>query len=88
VEKLVAAGDIYLGKYAGWYSVRDETYFVESETELGADGKRRAVSTGADVDWVEEPSYFFRLSPGANGCSTSTPRTRASSRRRAGATRS
>ncbi len=61
-EKLVAAGDIYLGKYAGWYSVRDETYFVESETELGPDSKRRAISTGAEVDWVEEPSYFFKLS--------------------------
>ncbi len=60
--KLVAAGDIYLGKYAGWYSVRDETYFVESETELGPDKKRRATSTGAEVQWVEEPSYFFRLS--------------------------
>ena len=35
-EKLVAAGDIYLGKYAGWYSVRDEAYFVEGETEVGA----------------------------------------------------
>ena len=42
-EKLVAAGDIYLGKYAGWYSVRDETYFVESETEVGPDNKRRAI---------------------------------------------
>ena len=61
-EKLVAAGDIYLGKYAGWYSVRDETYFVEGETEVGQDGKRRALSTGAEVDWVEEPSYFFKLS--------------------------
>ncbi|HKU95921.1 MAG TPA: methionine--tRNA ligase, partial [Vineibacter sp.] len=61
-EKLVAAGDLYLGKYAGWYSVRDETYFVESETEVGPDGKRRATATGADVEWVEEASYFFRLS--------------------------
>jgi methionyl-tRNA synthetase len=61
-EKLVAAGDIYLGKYAGWYSVRDETYFVEGETEVGEDGKRRAIPTGAEVCWVEEPSYFFKLS--------------------------
>jgi methionyl-tRNA synthetase len=65
-EKLVAAGDIYLGKYAGWYSVRDETYFVEGETEVGPDGKRRAISTGAEVDWVEEPSYFFKLSAWAD----------------------
>jgi methionyl-tRNA synthetase len=61
-QKLVEAGDIYLGNYAGWYSVRDETYFVESETEVGPDNKRRALSTGAEVEWVEEPSYFFRLS--------------------------
>jgi methionyl-tRNA synthetase len=61
-RKLVASGDIYLGKYAGWYSVRDETYFAASETEVGSDGKRRAITTGAEVDWVEEASYFFRLS--------------------------
>jgi methionyl-tRNA synthetase len=61
-EKLLAAGDIYLGSYAGWYSVRDETYFVEGETEVGTDGKRRATATGAEVEWVEEPSYFFKLS--------------------------
>ena len=61
-EKLVASGDSYLGKYAGWYSVRDETYFVEGGTEVGQDGKRRAIPTGAEVSWVEEPSYFFRLS--------------------------
>ena len=51
-EKLVASGDIYLGKYAGWYSVRDEAYFVEGETEV-VDGKRRAVASGAEVEWVE-----------------------------------
>ena len=61
-EKLVASGDIYLGSYAGWYSVRDETYFVEGETEIGPDKKRRATATGAEVEWVEEPSYFFKLS--------------------------
>ncbi len=65
-KKLVAAGDIYEGKYAGWYSVRDETYFVEGETEVGPDNKRRATSTGAEVQWVEEPSYFFRLSAWAD----------------------
>ncbi|MBS0525850.1 MAG: methionine--tRNA ligase [Proteobacteria bacterium] len=65
-EKLVASGDIYLGKYAGWYSVRDETYFVEGETEVGEDGKRRAIPTGAEVSWVEEPSYFFKLSAWAD----------------------
>ena len=55
-ERLVASGDIYLGKYAGWYSVRDEAFYAESELVGGA------APTGAPVEWVEEPSYFFRLS--------------------------
>jgi methionyl-tRNA synthetase len=54
-------GDIYLGKYAGWYAVRDEAFYGEDELTTGADGKKRAPS-GAEVEWVEEPSYFFRLS--------------------------
>lgn len=53
-------GDIYLDSYAGWYSVRDEAFYTEDElTEQ--DGKKLAPS-GAEVRWVEEPSYFFRLS--------------------------
>ena len=53
--------NIYLEKYGGWYAVRDEAYYAEDELTTGPDGKRRAPS-GAEVDWVEEPSYFFRLS--------------------------
>jgi methionyl-tRNA synthetase len=53
--------NIYLGKYAGWYAVRDEAFYDESELTVAADGKRLAPS-GAEVEWVEEPSYFFRLS--------------------------
>ena len=60
-EALVERGEIYLGTYAGWYAVRDEAFYGEGELTLGADGKRRAPS-GAEVEWVEEPSYFFRLS--------------------------
>ncbi|MDA8002026.1 MAG: methionine--tRNA ligase [Alphaproteobacteria bacterium] len=60
-RRLRANDQIYLGKYAGWYAVRDEAYYAESETTLGEDGKRRAAS-GAEVQWIEEPSYFFRLS--------------------------
>ena len=60
-RRMKAAGDVYLGKYEGWYSVRDEAYFDESETMLGEDGTRRAPS-GAPVEWVIEESYFFRLS--------------------------
>ena len=54
-------GDIYLGKYAGWYSVRDEAYYAESETRLDDSG-RRLGPQGTPVEWVEEESYFFRLS--------------------------
>jgi methionyl-tRNA synthetase len=59
-KRMEAAGDIYLGKYAGWYSVRDEAYYGEEETEEH-DGKRFTVKTGTPVEWVEEESYFFRL---------------------------
>ena len=58
---LVEAGDIYLDSYTGWYSVRDEAYFAESELTKGPDGELIAPG-GAPVEWVEEPSYFFRLS--------------------------
>ncbi|MBI3126228.1 MAG: methionine--tRNA ligase [Candidatus Tectomicrobia bacterium] len=54
------AGDIYLGSYAGWYAVRDEAFYAEEEISEGPDGKKVA-PTGAEVEWVEEPSYFFRL---------------------------
>ncbi|MCF3932591.1 methionine--tRNA ligase [Acuticoccus sp. M5D2P5] len=54
------AGDIYLGQYGGWYSVRDEAFF--SESELTEEGGVKRAPTGAPVQWMEEPSYFFRLS--------------------------
>jgi methionyl-tRNA synthetase len=60
-EKMRAAGDIYLDKYSGWYSVRDEAYYDESETRLDENG-RRVGPQGTPVEWVEEESYFFRLS--------------------------
>ena len=60
-RRMAANGDIYLGKYEGWYSVRDEAYFDESETTLAEDGSRKA-PTGAPVEWVKEESYFFKLS--------------------------
>ncbi len=53
-------GDIFLSKYAGWYSVRDEAYFDESELSE-REGKKYS-PTGAPVEWVEEESWFFRLS--------------------------
>src|SRR5262249_28138972 len=60
-ERMAAAGDIYLSKYSGWYSVRDEAYYGDDETTLGEDNVRRG-PTGTPVEWVEEESYFFRLS--------------------------
>ena len=55
-KKLLENGSIYLDKYSGWYSVRDEAFY--SETEI-VDG---TAPSGAPVEWVEEPSYFFNLS--------------------------
>jgi methionyl-tRNA synthetase len=60
-ERMAAAGDIYLDKYSGWYSVRDEAYYDESETRLDERGQRLGPQ-GTPVEWVEEESYFFRLS--------------------------
>jgi methionyl-tRNA synthetase len=60
-ERMLASGDIYLDAYAGWYSVRDEAFYAENETSLG-DGGVRLGPTGTPVEWVEERSYFFRLS--------------------------
>jgi len=58
--RLVERGAIYLGHYEGWYAVRDEAFYGADElTER--DGARYAPS-GAPVEWVREPSYFFRLS--------------------------
>jgi methionyl-tRNA synthetase len=54
-------GDIYIDAYSGWYSVRDEAYYAEEETVLGEDNVRRGPQ-GSPVEWVEEKSYFFRLS--------------------------
>ena len=61
-RRMVEAGDIYLDKYSGWYSVRDEAFYTEAETELREDGERYSIETDTEVHWVEEESYFFRLS--------------------------
>lgn len=59
-RRMEANGDIYKNTYAGWYSVRDEAYYDEKETELRDD--IRFGPQGSPVEWVEEESYFFRLS--------------------------
>ncbi|WP_062225722.1 methionine--tRNA ligase [Aureimonas frigidaquae] len=60
-QRMVDAGDIYKDSYSGWYSVRDEAYYAEDETRLAEDGTRLGPQ-GSPVEWVEEESYFFRLS--------------------------
>jgi len=60
-QRMQAAGDIYLGTYAGWYSVRDEAFYEEGETALGDDGVRLGPQ-GTPVEWTQEQTYFFRLS--------------------------
>ena len=60
-EKLQSKGYIYLSKYKGWYSVSDETYYNEDEI-AEKDGKKISTVSGSLVDWVEEESFFFKLS--------------------------
>ena len=61
-QRMEKNGDIYLDKYAGWYSVRDEAYYAEDETHVNEHKVRLATKTGTPVEWVEEESYFFKLS--------------------------
>ncbi|WP_456748822.1 methionine--tRNA ligase [Bradyrhizobium sp. USDA 4354] len=60
-RRMEANGDIYADTYSGWYSVRDEAYYAEDETRVNDDGVRLGPQ-GTPVEWVEEKSYFFRLS--------------------------
>ncbi len=54
-------GEIYLSKYSGWYSVSDEAFYSEDEIE-NSEGKKVSKLSGSQVEWVEEESYFFKLS--------------------------
>ena len=60
-SRLIKSGDIYLDKYSGWYSVSDEAYYDEDEIEEKK-GKKVSKISGSFVEWVEEESYFFKLS--------------------------
>ena len=60
-DELIKNDNIYLSKYSGWYSVSDEAFYNENEIEE-LDGKKVAVSSKSSVEWVDEESYFFRLS--------------------------
>lgn len=61
-KKLEAKGDIYLGKYGGWYAIRDEAYYGEDELKPGPNKDTKIAPSGAECKWVEEESYFFKLS--------------------------
>ena len=60
-KQLEKNNDIYLSKYSGWYSVSDEAFYNEDEIEE-SDNKKQAISSKSSVEWVNEESYFFRLS--------------------------
>jgi len=60
-NKLVNSGDIYLSKYKGWYSVSDEAYYNSDEI-IEKNGKKFSSFSGSPVEWVEEESFFFKLS--------------------------
>ena len=60
-KELEKNDDIYLSKYSGWYSVSDEAFYNEDEIEE-VDGKKFAISSKSTVEWVDEESFFFRLS--------------------------
>ena len=64
-NRLVDSGDIYLDKYSGWYSISDEAFYDEDEIE-DIKGKKISKSSGSTVEWVEEESYFFKLSAWSN----------------------
>ena len=60
-NRLLQSGDIYLDKYSGWYSVSDEAFYDEDEIE-DINGNKKSKESGSTVEWVEEESYFFKLS--------------------------
>ncbi|HTN97749.1 MAG TPA: methionine--tRNA ligase [Nordella sp.] len=60
-QRMADAGDIYKDSYSGWYSVRDEAFYGEDEIE-DRSGKKFSTKTDTPVEWVEEESYFFKLS--------------------------
>jgi len=64
-NKLVKSGDIYLSKYKGWYSVSDEAYYNDDEV-IEKNGKKFSTFSGSSVEWVEEESFFFKLSAWQN----------------------
>jgi len=64
-NKLIKSGDIYLSKYKGWYSLSDEAYYNENEISE-KNGIKISTFSGSTVEWVEEESFFFKLSAWEN----------------------
>ena len=64
-NRLLKSGDIYLSKYKGWYSVSDEAYYNSDEI-IEKNGKKFSTFSGSPVEWVEEESFFFKLSDWSN----------------------
>ncbi len=60
-QAMASSGDLYLDRYEGWYSVRDEAYYAESELRDGEGGERLSPQ-GTPVEWTAEETWFFRLS--------------------------
>jgi len=60
-QAMAEKGDIYLGRYEGWYSVRDEAYYAEDELVVATSGDKLSPQ-GTEVEWTVEESWFFRLS--------------------------
>lgn len=60
-QRMEASGDLYLDRYEGWYSIRDEAYYDESELIAGEGGEQLSPQ-GTPVEWTVEESWFFRLS--------------------------
>ncbi|MGL3827688.1 methionine--tRNA ligase [Candidatus Pelagibacter communis] len=60
-KELEKNNDIYLSKYSGWYSVSDEAFYTDDEIEE-IDGKKLSKTSKSPVEWIDEESYFFRLS--------------------------
>ena len=60
-KELEKNDDIYLSKYSGWYSISDEAFYSDDEIE-DEEGKKKAILSKSPVEWMDEESYFFRLS--------------------------
>jgi methionyl-tRNA synthetase len=61
-KAMEASGDLYLDRYEGWYSVRDEAFYDEKELIDGGEGREKLSPQGTPVEWTAEESWFFRLS--------------------------